>query len=96
VHVLASGFERVRTLAQRDRSTAEVFTSAGQRALRQVATENRDRASAEIWTRKEASLEATRVGLRLMNDVAYETSDWALASFEPAPGFVGAIAVSSS
>jgi 4'-phosphopantetheinyl transferase len=88
--------ERVRTLEQRDRTAAEVFTSAEQRALTQVAAEHRDRAFAEIWTRKEARLKATGVGLRLMNDEAYETSDWALASFEPAPGFVGAIAVSSS
>lgn len=88
--------ERVRTLAQRDRVAAEVFTSTEQRALRQVKSEHRDRAFAQIWTRQEARLKAAGAGLGLMGDEAYETSDWALASFEPAPGFVGATAVWSS
>lgn len=64
--------------------------------MRQVATEHRDRAFVEIWTRKEARLKAAGGGLRLIDDLASETSECALASFEPAPGFVGAVAVSSS
>ena len=88
--------ERLRPLSHMDGIARRWFTEAEYRAIRRVSSPHRKtRLFFEVWTQEEARVKATGDGLRHLKAGAGSArplvpSVWPL---EPAPGFVGAVAL---
>lgn len=70
------------------------------RLMRATASDARSEVFLELWTRKEALAKAEGVGLddtfKEMDGAESGGGAWQLGSFEPAPGYVGALAAAAT
>jgi 4'-phosphopantetheinyl transferase len=89
--------EELRTIADAERLATQFFSPDEREFLKAAPEAIRSRTFLSLWTCKEAYLKGIGGGLSLPLDCFSVTSDerldsWLLASFTPAPDFVGAIA----
>lgn len=71
------------------------FAAAEVEELNRLPSEVRARAFLRSWTRKEACAKALGEGLGATNEIT-QPSGWSLYSLQPAPDYVGAVAVERS
>jgi 4'-phosphopantetheinyl transferase len=84
--------ERVRALPAFERTAALALSPRENAELQELPEPCRLQAFFSCWTRKEAYLKARGVGLSIdPRHAAADGNRWALETFEPAVGFVGAV-----
>jgi 4'-phosphopantetheinyl transferase len=88
--------ERLRVVPDALEIASRYFAPSEAQALAALTDQARSEAFLQRWTRKEAALKATGEGLGGGLDSASvdeATREWSLHALEPAPGYVGALAV---
>lgn len=88
--------EEVRVLPDADEVAMRVFSQRERAAYLRLPARERPRGFFSCWTRKEAFIKAIGDGLShplQALDVSLPPAGWTLASFVPAAGLVGAVAV---
>jgi 4'-phosphopantetheinyl transferase len=88
--------EEVRELPDADDIAMRFFSRGERAAYLRLPLRERPRGFFNCWTRKEAFVKALGAGLSHpleVFDASVAPGGWTLASFEPAPGLVGAVAL---
>ena len=84
--------EKIRPITEADQLATDFFSSLESDALKNLPPEEKVAAFLNLWTRKEACLKAAGRGLgNLPHEM--DVAPKILRNFEPAPGFVAALAV---